>query len=68
MVHCILFFQKFTITPCFVLLQVKAVLPSSGLFFGLERVANAPGAMVTWLDTRHTDDNAYTIDRSSSEL
>ena len=23
MVHCILFFQKFTITPCFVLLQVK---------------------------------------------
>ena len=30
--------------------------------------ANALGAMVTWLDTRQLDGNAYTIDRSGCEL
>ena len=30
--------------------------------------ADALGAVVTRLDTRQIDDNAYTIDRSSSEL
>ena len=66
--YCILVFQKLTTTPCFAGQSSSAVhLPvlwtgESGL------TANDPGAIVTWLDIRHMDDNAYTIDRSSSEL
>ena len=71
--HCIVDFQKLTTTPCLVLLQVKAAQPSTCQDIGVGTgenglTASALGAMVTWLGTRQMDGNAYTIDRSGSEL
>ena len=48
LVHCTLFFQKLTTTPCLVLLQVKAAQPSGCVLLGLERMAKQQMFLVPW--------------------
>ena len=65
--------QNVTITPWWVLLQVKATQPSTCQDTGVGTgehafTANALGTMVTRLGTRQMQHCAYSLDRSGGEL